>query len=744
MESQSQSEIASAGDGIKEAKDKNGNCFENKDIKKSTKEKDLKEKIKQYLECTNDNTQSENRKYEKANKSEEIKNVQTFSEKPCNYFNDFGTCKYKSGHISKSGDTSLIHICRFCHGSYGKRNAHPESLCAQLKSHGDLLDHGKPLQLDDLNTEVLEKGTDEELGKEISKKLQEPKVEMIVGVVGVIGREAAADTFKKTKKVESEGGMMIRNGARRRTAGGTFLQLMRENPHIDQERVASFFDIFNGVQIGQMPINAIEMKETISQVEPMVQPCDYFNDVGSCKFKAGHLSKSGLTSRLHICRVCFVRNGEKNIHSETNCHLNPNTSLKTPASMNLNTSLKPPAYMNPNTLLKTPASMNPNTSLKSPASMINSFNYAGARPKFENQGSIIRHQSSLANLSISPQKFHYATGANSLPVMPRQMSQRMDEIADKSTPRSRLLQASQARGIFGKADKIIGNSTPKSRLTESMGNYMTNVGSKRNGSTNDEKFSMGRNRQNTQDRGYESRKDQKLDSMKDSISQIIGCLNQQKKDVPKMKNYVENRLATDKSLEKATGFQEKSVHNFGDNNPASKSMANLKMEGIGEKRMKQEIAGKKVVKGKHGLNPSASPFSPTVAPFNPSTPPPPFLGFPLKLKTTPPPTFPKDRSQDLKLNVANVKGSSKKLSRGKGASAGLNQNEKKTGNVLMDQDKELKRSSSLKKEEKSDMGEMERGKGKSGNGEIGKEKGKMHCVCPPFCPDCLENISRKK
>merc|ERR1719509_544435 len=114
-------------------------------------------------------------------------------------------------------------------------------------------------------------------------------------------------------------------------------------------------------------------------------------------------------------------------------------------------------------------------------------------------------------------------------------------------------------------------------------------------------------------------------------------------------------------------------------------MANLKIEGIGEKRMKQEMAGKKAVKGKYGLNPSASPFSPTVAPFNPSTPPP-FLGFPLK--TTPPPTFPKYQSQDY--NVANVKGSTKRL---KGSSAGLNQNEKKTENVLMDQDKTLKRSS---------------------------------------------------
>merc|ERR1719319_643172 len=370
---------------------------------------------------------------------------------------------------------------------------------------------------------------------------------------------------------------MIRNGSRRRTAGGTFLQLMRENPHIDQERVASFFDIFNGVQIGQMPINAIEMKETISQVERMVQPCDYFNDVGSCKFKAGHLSKSGLTSRLHICRVCFVRNGEKNFHSETDCHLNPNTSFKTPASM------------------------------------IKSFNYAGiagAKSKFENQGSTVRHNPSLANLSISPEKFHPLTGANSLPVMRREMNPRMDDMGDKSTPRSRLLQASQVRGIFGKGDKSspIGNSTPKSRLMESMSNYMTNVGSKRNGSTNDEMFPMGRNRQHigeSQDRGYGSRKDQKLDSMKDSISQIIGCLNQQKTGVPKMKNYVENRLATDKSLEKATGFRDKSVHNFGDNNPAGKSMANLKVEGIGEKRMKQEVAGKKVVKGQHGLNPSA-------------------------------------------------------------------------------------------------------------------------------------------
>merc|ERR1711874_636807 len=59
-----------------------------------------------------------------------------------------------------------------------------------------------------------------------------------------IGRQAALNLFEKTQLVEAEGGMMIKNGSRRRTPGGCFLQLLRETDHpdIDKEKVKKFFN----------------------------------------------------------------------------------------------------------------------------------------------------------------------------------------------------------------------------------------------------------------------------------------------------------------------------------------------------------------------------------------------------------------------------------------------------------------------------------------------------------------------
>ena len=38
----------------------------------------------------------------------------------------------------------------------------------------------------------------------------------MVGVVDLVGGQVALELFQKTQKIESEGGMMIKNGERRR------------------------------------------------------------------------------------------------------------------------------------------------------------------------------------------------------------------------------------------------------------------------------------------------------------------------------------------------------------------------------------------------------------------------------------------------------------------------------------------------------------------------------------------------
>ena len=44
----------------------------------------------------------------------------------------------------------------------------------------------------------------------------------------IVGVDVALDLFNKTKDIESKGGMMIKNGERRRTPGGVFMQLLRD------------------------------------------------------------------------------------------------------------------------------------------------------------------------------------------------------------------------------------------------------------------------------------------------------------------------------------------------------------------------------------------------------------------------------------------------------------------------------------------------------------------------------------
>lgn len=85
------------------------------------------------------------------------------------------------------------------------------------------------------------------LGDELASKLSEPKTDLMIGVVELFGVEVCLELFEKTQKIEADGGMMIKNGERRRTPGGVFLQLLRDFGADDKETrvsnklVRSFF-----------------------------------------------------------------------------------------------------------------------------------------------------------------------------------------------------------------------------------------------------------------------------------------------------------------------------------------------------------------------------------------------------------------------------------------------------------------------------------------------------------------------
>jgi phosphorylated adapter RNA export protein len=47
--------------------------------------------------------------------------------------------------------------------------------------------------------------------------------------------------FQKTKKIEEDGGMLIMNGSRRRTAGGIYLYLVKNDDDIPQPKIREIF-----------------------------------------------------------------------------------------------------------------------------------------------------------------------------------------------------------------------------------------------------------------------------------------------------------------------------------------------------------------------------------------------------------------------------------------------------------------------------------------------------------------------
>jgi len=102
---------------------------------------------------------------------------------------------------------------------------------------------GKPRQIPDIAEENLIEGTDDEFGQELAERLKEEKEDMIISLVKIVGRRVVWNFFKETQKIEASGGMVINNGARRRTAGGVMLHLLRKTEDEGiKEKVKKFFN----------------------------------------------------------------------------------------------------------------------------------------------------------------------------------------------------------------------------------------------------------------------------------------------------------------------------------------------------------------------------------------------------------------------------------------------------------------------------------------------------------------------
>ncbi|KAH0628162.1 hypothetical protein JD844_008982 [Phrynosoma platyrhinos] len=93
--------------------------------------------------------------------------------------------------------------------------------------------------------EITEDDPEEKVADEIAFRLCEPKKDLIVRVVKIIGKKKSIELLMETAEVEQNGGLFIVNGTRRRTPGGVYLNLLKNTPSITGEQIKEIFYIEN-------------------------------------------------------------------------------------------------------------------------------------------------------------------------------------------------------------------------------------------------------------------------------------------------------------------------------------------------------------------------------------------------------------------------------------------------------------------------------------------------------------------
>jgi hypothetical protein len=122
------------------------------------------------------------------------------------------------------------------------------------------------------------------LGKQLAEILSEPKRELVIGVLDLVGGQIALELFSKTKSIEAAGGMMIKNGDRRRTPGGVFLHLLRElsnDPRVDPKKIKQFFS-------QSQKINTQNERKPFFRNDAKSQKRGYQNDSHKYQYKNNH------------------------------------------------------------------------------------------------------------------------------------------------------------------------------------------------------------------------------------------------------------------------------------------------------------------------------------------------------------------------------------------------------------------------------------------------------------------------
>ncbi|XP_046554166.1 phosphorylated adapter RNA export protein-like [Haliotis rubra] len=76
----------------------------------------------------------------------------------------------------------------------------------------------------------------------IVEVLDEPKVDLITRIVKRLGQKKGIQLLRQTEDVEDSGGMLVKDGSRRRSAGGVFLQLLKSDSDVTKADVDYIFE----------------------------------------------------------------------------------------------------------------------------------------------------------------------------------------------------------------------------------------------------------------------------------------------------------------------------------------------------------------------------------------------------------------------------------------------------------------------------------------------------------------------
>lgn len=117
-----------------------------------------------------------------------------------------------------------------------------------------------------------------------------------VRVVNILGRDLSIKLFKETQKIESDGGMLIVNGMRRRTPGGVFLFLLKNCDDISKKQKKDIF-----LEETRKTVRGRKMSQALKrdlEVEELKKSLKNENELPGLR---SNLSSAGSsTSHLHL------------------------------------------------------------------------------------------------------------------------------------------------------------------------------------------------------------------------------------------------------------------------------------------------------------------------------------------------------------------------------------------------------------------------------------------------------------